>query len=233
MSNLAMMMGLGSGSGGVTFVGSNSGKAPNAGAVTVDLSSIDIKGGDLILVGHFVGEDAAKTSDMSPSSSGYTEITSLYANDTYDTNMKTYGKFADGTETSFVANSVGGSTSSVAVIVSVFRNVSDLPVDAATGLATSGTNTNTDDIVWPEITSVSSGEHLVYFGATGHVSGTRLYTQPDDLSGFVTIGENDDEDITAGFGYKVIDTETSFTANTWTMSGGTSASSVAYTVFKL
>ena len=235
MSNVAMTMGVVSAPPPPPeFVGSGSGSATNGDSVTVALSSVDIQDGDLILAGFFVGEDADQRSNMSVTSTGYTEITSLYGNDTYDINMKTYGKFADGTETNFVTAGSIGATSSVVVIVSVFRNVGDsLPTDEASGLAASGTTTNTEDVVWPEITNLSSGDILVYFGATGHISSTRTYTDPTDLTDFTTLGQNDSEDVTGGYGYKVIDAETSFTANTWLVSGNGTSSSVAYTVFKL
>ena len=218
----------------ITFVGSGSGRASNGFAVTVDLSSVDIRSGDLILAGFFVGMDADIRSSMSLTSTGYTEITSLYGNDTFDINMKTYGKFAAGTETSFITYGGMDSNSSVVVIVSVFRYAGDvLPTDAATGLATSGTNVNTDDIVWPEITNLSSGDVLVYFGATGHVNGSVSYIDPADLTDFTTLGYSDAEDVSGGYGYKVIDSGTSFTASTWLLAGNTTSSSVAYTVFKL
>lgn len=237
MSNVSTLMGLASSSVPTIppeFVGSASGSTSNGYSVSVDLSSIDIQDGDLILAGFFVGEDADQRSTMSLSSTGYTEITSLFGVDTYDINMKTYAKFADGTETNFVTNGGIITTASVAVIVSVFRNAGDvLPTDEATGLAASGTQSNSDDIVWPEVTNLSSGNILVYFGATGHVSGIRTYTDPTDLTGFTTLGANDSEDTTGGFGYKVIDAESSFTANTWLAIGNSTASAVAYTIFKL
>jgi len=217
-----------------TFVGSSGNTGIDGASVTVDLSSVDIQDGDLILAGFFVGEDADRRSDMSLTSTGYTETTSLYGDDTYDINMKTYAKFADGTETSFVT--AGGiiSTASIAVIVSVFRYAGDvLPTDEASGLAASGTNVNADDIIWPEVTGVSKGDILVYFGGSGHVTFFATYDDPLDLADFTTLGTNDSEDVTGGYGYKIIDTETSFTANTWFVNSDGTSSANAYTVFKL
>jgi hypothetical protein len=149
--------------------------------------------------------------------------------------MKTFGKIADGTETNVVTNGGIISTASVAVIVSIFRNIEEiLPTDLSTGLVVEGGSANTDVIVWPEVTGTQKGELLVYFGATGHVKGnTVLYTNPADLADFTTIAENDSEDLTAGYGYKIIDTESSFTASTWNLSGDGAASAVAYVTFKL
>jgi hypothetical protein len=237
MSNVASVMSLAAGATVPVpeFVGSNSNSVTNGESVTVDISAIDVQENDMILVGFFVGEDANQLSTMSMSSTGYTELTSRYASDTYDINMKTFGKIADGTETNVVTNGGIISTASVAVIVSIFRNIEEiLPTDLSTGLVVEGGSANTDVIVWPEVTGTQKGELLVYFGATGHVKGnTVLYTNPADLADFTTIAENDSEDLTAGYGYKIIDTESSFTASTWNLSGDGAASAVAYVTFKL
>jgi hypothetical protein len=234
MSNTATMMGLGSGAGGATeFVGSVSGSNINGEVVTVDLSSVEIQAGDLILAGFFVGSGQNVLSTMNLTSTGYTELTSLRQSDTSNINMKTYGKFSDGAETNFVTTGGRNDTDAASVIVSIFRSVSELPTDEATGLAATGTDFNTEDLVWPEITDISGGNLLVYFGATAHRAGRTDYADPTDLQDFTTEGENDSYDVTGGFGYKVVDAETSFTANTWTVSGSADQSSVAYTVFKL
>lgn len=239
MSNVRSVMGLAYSipdpySGPPMFVGSASNSGIDGASVTVDLSSIDIQSGDLILAGFFVGEDADRRASMSLTSTGYTEITSLYGNDTYDINMKTYGKFSDGTETDFITSGNVNVAASVVVIVSVFRGAGDtLPTNSSTGLAASGAVVNSSWIVWPQITNTESEDILVYFGSTGHVSGTLTYNDPADLLDFTTLGANDSEDVTAGYGYKVIDAESSFTANQWTLGASASASAIAYTVFKL
>lgn len=213
-----------------TFVGANSNKAPNGAAVSVDLSGIDIQSGDLIIGAHMAGVGANKLSAMSLSSTGYTEIASHYSAGGYDLCMEVYGKIADGTETAFATNTLSDTTTSVCCIAAVFRGMTQVvPVDSSTGLAASSTILNVDDVTWPSVTGIGL---LVYFGATGHATGTKTYTTPTDLSGFITLGENDNVDVTGGFGY----TENqygSYTANTWVMSGSNSLSSVAYTVFKL
>ena len=235
MSNVASVMGLAANSPAVpVFVGSDSNIAPNGNSVTVDISAINVQENDMILVGFFVGEDADRLSTMTMSSTGYTELTSRYVSDSYDINMKTFGKIADGTETSVITNGGIVTTASVAVIVSIFRNTeATLPTDLATGLIVQSGDANTDDIVWPEITGNQRNEILVYFGSTGHVSGTPLYTDPTDLEDFTTIAQDDSEDVTAGYGYKIIDTESSFTANTWSLSAANTANAVAYVVFRL
>lgn len=236
MSNVASVMSLAAGATFTVpeFVGSNSNSAINGASVTVDISAIDVQENDMILVGFFVGEDANRLSTMSMSSTGYTELTSRYVSDTYDINMKTFGKIADGTETSVITNGGIITTASVAVIVSIFRNIeATLPTDLATGLVVEAGSANKDDIVWPAITGNQKDEILVYFGSTGHVSGTPLYTDPTDLEDFTTIAQNDSEDVTAGYGYKIIDTESSFTASTWSLSAGTTTNAVAYVVFRL
>lgn len=236
MSNLAMMMGLGSaaGGGGFGFVGFANEISQNGGSVTVDLSSIDIKAGDLIIGAHLVGEDADRRSSMSLTSTGYTLMTEGYASDTYDAQGEIYGKIADGTETSFVTASLGVASASVVVLVGVFRGVSEtIPTNGSTGIEQSGTLTNTDDVNWSNITGLTSDNILVYIAASGHVAGQPLYDTPSDLDGFQTRAESDDEDVTGGMGYKIITSETSFDAETWTVSANGTASSVFYVTIKL
>ena len=75
---------------------------------------------------------------------------------------------------------------------------------------------------------------LVYIGATGHVSSTDSdYSGHTDLTAVQTDSANDSEDLTFGIGNKLITSEASFSANTWTMVGNTTDSSVIYVVLKL
>ena len=235
MSNLAMMMGLGANRIPVTmqYVGGASGTAQNGASVSLDLSSISIQSGDLIIGVHVVGEDANRLSTMNLTSTGYTLISTQYSSDTYDINLEVYGKIADGSETSFVT--AGGIVTSAAVGASarVYRGPSAIPTTANGGLYNETTANNTDDITWSEVTDLQEGNMLVYIGATGHVSGTPLYTDPGDLSDFNTIAQSDSEDFTFGEGYKVITTESSFSASQWSVSATGTASAVASVILKL
>lgn len=238
MSNIAMIMGMAAGFNvPAEFVGSGSIDNVNGGVCSVSLSAMGIQSGDMILACFSVGEDNDLRSSMTLSSSGYTELNSLFTAENFDVNMKVFAKIADGTETSVDTNSTGFGTSTTCLIVSVFRNTSGvLPTDAGTGLILSDVGSDNDDIVWSEITGLSAGDILVYFGASGHVGGNIDFNDPNDLTDFTTRGANDTEDLTAGYGYKVIDTESSFTANTWVnpqTTAGTTLCGTAFTVIKL
>lgn len=217
------------------FVGVASNVGNNGTSVTVDLSAIDVRAGDMILAGYSLGRTTDYRTFMTLDSTGYTEITSLYGNDTYDINMKVFGKIADGSESSFVTTGGLINTSSCTVFVSVFRYTNGiLPTTLGTGLAASGVNTNTDDVVWPSVSGLAPEDVLVYFGSVGHQSGTTPFTDPTDLLEFETRSGNDTEDCTGGFGYKLVDLDTSFAANTWaTATLAPTASSVAYTILKI
>ena len=235
MSNFKSLMSLASNVGDpAEFVGSAFNKGVNGVSVSVDISTLGVQSGDLILVGFMVGEDADQLSFMSMASTGYTELTSRYASSVLDINIKTFGKFADGTETDVVTNGGIIATASVVVIVSIFRYTgSNLPTNEVTGLVVDASDVGQDFISWPEVTGLSLSNILVYFGATGHVAGEPAYVDPTDLEGFISIGASDSEDVTGGFGYKTITQGTSFTANDWVVGGNTTSGSVAYVVFKL
>ena len=235
MSNLAMMMGLAQKPVIVTmqYVGGASGQITNGQSITLDISTIDIQSGDLLIGVHVVGEDADRLSTMNLTSTGYTLISSLYGNDTYDINLEVYGKIADGTETNFITAGGIVSSASVGASLRVYRGPTAIPTTANGGLYNETTAANTDDITWSEVTGLQEGNMLVYIGATGHVAGEPKYTDPADLSDFNTIAESDSEDFTFGEGYKVITTETSFSASDWLVSANTTSSSVASVILKL
>ena len=234
MSNLAMMMGLGSGRAvGVEFVGSVSAPTKTgSGALVYDLSSIDIQAGDMLIISHTVGEDADRTSVMSLQRSGYTTVATLFGNDTYDINLACYIKICDGSETIAETTSGGGlSTSSNAGHAMVFRGTNGvIPTNAATGLHTSTTASNTDDISWPSVNP--SGNCLVYIGSTGHISGAPSYTTPSDMTLFIQSAHSATEDCTAGMGY-LINPPSPFQAETWLLSANGSSSAVAYIILDL
>ena len=232
-SKIVMSAASGVGGGAVEFVGAASADEPNGATINLDISTIGIQSGDIIIASHGIGEDANFTSLMTTASSGYTDIATRFQNDTYDVNLKTRAKIADGTETTF---SVSGGTfsSSVIAIVMVFRGTNGtIPTDVASGLLVNSGTSNTDDINWPLVTGLSSGECLVYVGATGHVSGFRFYSNATDMDGTQQENESDDEDLTHMMAYKLITTETSFDANTWFCTGNTFSSAVAYHIIKL
>lgn len=208
--------------------GAISGSTGNGGAITLDISSIDIQAGDLIIGIHGAGSPVTIV-NMSLSSTGYSYITGIYANDSRDANLEVYGKIADGTETSFATNATGNNLNSTIAAVRVYRGPLSVPEAHA-----SGSITNTDDITWPTVSGTVSKEMLVYIGATGHNSGSSsTYADPSDLTDFVDGGTNDTFDLTLGMGNKAITTETSFSASKWNTATNGTSSANAYVILKL
>lgn len=213
----------------VTFVGSAQAGNNNGASVTVDISSIDVQSGDIIIVHHTVGEDNGdQTSSMTLTDSGFASLTTGYGNDTYDVNHKIHYKTADGTETSVVSDAFPVASSSVILQVMVFRNASTLT------LISTDLGTNSDDPVFTGATGLVYGNMVICAASTGHISGesaSQEYTSGGDLDQFITDAENDAEDCTAGLGCKAILAQTSFTPAQWTMTGnGTASSYVASTM---
>lgn len=239
MSTLTMLSGLGAGSNvqAVEYVGGVRGGQTNGSAITLDMSSIDVQAGDLIIGVHAVGEDENRLTSMTLTSTGYTELVSLYGNDTYDVNLEVYAKIADGTETSFITANTGLSTSSVEAAVRVYRGPSVIPTDFTSGLHQYNAEGSRDDIPWPIVTEISKGQLLVYIGTTGHVYATSgNYDEPiSDMTDFSQGVSNDSEDVCLGVGHKaVLEGETSFTAEDWIMPGGSpTLSSIAWVILRL
>lgn len=215
------------------YVGGVQNTNTNGQSITLDISTIGIQSGDLLIGVHVVGEDADRRSSMSLTSTGYTLISSLYGNDSYDINLEVYGKIADGTETSFITAGGIVTTASVGASLRVYRGPTAIPSTANGGLYDETTTANTDDITWPEVTGIAKGNMLVYIGATGHISGSPLYADPGDLTSFNSIAASDSEDFTFGTGNKLIDTESSFSAADWLVSAGGTTNAVASVILKL
>lgn len=233
MSNTASILSLGGPLPSVQYIGGNIDFTQNGGGLNLDLSSIDIQSGDLIIGVHAVGEDSNLLSSMNIASTGYTLIASLFGSDTYDVNLEVYAKIADGTETLFTTSAGLLSTSSVFAIARVYRGPSSIPTGGP-GLYVADTANNTDDITWPTVIGTKTGDMLVYIGATGHVSAVDSdYTNSSDLTDFVSDSASDSEDITVGIGNKAITSESSFSASDWNMTGNTTSSAVAYVILKL
>ena len=131
---------------------------------------------------------------------GYTEVASLSASDTYDANLLVEYKFMGVTpDTTFTL--IGGTDSENnggAVVVQVWRGVDTvLPFDVT---RTTDTGNNSVLCAPPAITPVTQGSVIVSGGAGAHNTGTQTYSS-SDLSGFLSSGANDSNDVTIGAGY--------------------------------
>lgn len=153
--------------------------------------------GDIVLVWFGTGSLA----DRNLVVAGYTEITELYSDDTYDTNLVVAYKFMGVTpDSTFVLT--GGTLSfddAGAVVVQVFRNV-DLqsPFNTAATTATAGGSVLANP---PAITPYPASKALVIAGGAGaHTDGNPTYSS-SSLTNFRSVGRNGTYDVTIGAGY--------------------------------
>ena len=161
--------------------------------------------GDMVVV-FFV---TANTQVILLEISGYTNIVSLYANGTYDTNLYAFYKFMgpvpDSTFT--CVGGTGDTRGAGAVTYHVFRGVDQSePFDAS---VTFSTGINSSVANPPPITTVTDGAYVVSCGATGGTRGTATFSS-GDLGNFKTIGADDTYDVTNGSGYKFMETAGTF-----------------------
>ncbi len=175
--------------------------------------------GDLVLV--YFG--AGSTTKYGLTVSGYTPVSFLDVNDTFDTNLVVSYKISGvATETSVTL--VGGtqSTSDAGVIaIQVWRGVDQyLPLDVA---AVTATGTNSVLCNPPAITPANQGAVIVAGGVGAHSRGVQTYSS-SDLSSFITSGCVDStNDATIGLGYTVW-TSGSFNPAAFTFTGTDSTS---------
>ncbi len=189
----------------ISFVGSaESSSAPNA-DTTVDISVISLLEGDLVIVAGAIGDDDSVNHDVLNNTTGYIEITDLFADDDDDTNLAVWYKFMGATpDTSVVVEgTTGGTDSSLAVVVMVFRGVDtgtpfDVTSTTATGINDFSPNPPSIDHLNP------SGVWTVIAGASGHLlTGNGTYTFPTGYTtNAIDRGQDDTNDVTVGMGYR-------------------------------
>jgi hypothetical protein len=175
--------------GGKTFARAGS-------SLTTSLSLTDLTGGtnaapqegDLVIIAVATGSSAQRSQAVT----GYTQIASLYSNDSNDTNLwvgyKTMGLTPDTTVTIPASGNVSDAQT---VAIQVWRNAQYEDVATATGVDTVLANP-------PAITTTGSDIVLV-IGAGAHGAGTQTYTA-SYANNFLTIGSDGTFDSTIGFG---------------------------------
>lgn len=129
----------------ITYVGSSA--ASLAGSTTTGItiplnsglvggSGTGVATGDLVIVS--LAHGAVVDTAMSLVSSGYTEITEQYSNDTYDTNLAVFYKFVTaGSDTAVISTNPGSAAYAQAMTVHVFRGAkttSGITIVPATGI---------------------------------------------------------------------------------------------------
>ena len=189
----------------ISFVGSVSGAAADAGAITLDLTTIaGLAQNDLVIVAYSIC--VAADVDVAMTTSGYTEVADLYSDDTLDSNLGVFRKFMGASpDATAVTTSPGGTQAACAAVAMAFRGVdTSTPLDVASTTAT-GVNTFHPDP--PSIDWSTAGTWVVIAGGNGHtLTSGWTYTFP---TGYTTNAVNtgiDDNTVgnstTAGMGYK-------------------------------
>lgn len=180
------------------FVGQTTDKTITLTSLTGGLAS-QPSDNDFVIVYFGTGSNA----DRNLVVSGYTELVELYANDDSDTNLVVAYKFMTGTPDTSVTLTGGtlNTSDAGAVYISVWRNVNTTtPMDVTQTTAT-GTNTVLADP--PAITPVTLGSVIVSGAAGAHdKAGAPTYSS-SNLTGFLSVGADDANDVTIGGGYNI------------------------------
>lgn len=204
------------------------GSTPTGGATTSTLTIAlpsGIQEGDLVIVTICIASTTSRSfriSDSSGSVTGYTEVASLYANDTYDTNLQVGYKFAGATpDTNFyIVGGSGSANDGCSIAIHVWRNVDPTtPMDVT---PVTLTQTNTALVNPPAITPVTTGAEIIIAGGAAHNGGFDTFTA-SYLSNFETTGFNDTNDSSIGLG-SVSWTGGTYDGAAWTFSQASSTS---------
>lgn len=195
---------------GVRFVGATTAAVTGSTATTTDVSLTSLLGGAAVLEGDvvIVYYAAGSTADraLTITTTGYTQIADLYANDTFDANLTVAWKRMGATPDTLVTVSATGATGDSGVVaIHVWRGVDSLvPLDGqpvtATGIDSALCNP-------PAITPTATGAVIVAGGAAAHNGGGSIAGiggptfSSSNLSNFVTLsGPNATNDVTIGLG---------------------------------
>jgi VCBS repeat-containing protein len=150
------------GTGEITYIGSSSNHIQQSTAASYTLSlPAGTQAGDLVLIAHgFVS-----IGDLSPTvlSSGWTKISDLFGNGTYDANLGISYKFVGADETTAEINAVGTVNNYPAAAVAyTFRGVASIVLDVPIQTATGAGNTNANP---PAITPVTDNAVVICVSA--------------------------------------------------------------------
>jgi hypothetical protein len=182
-----------------TYVGGKAAERLGS-TLTASLSLTDLTGGasaapqegDLVIIAVATGSSAQRSQAVT-GFAGYTQIASLYSNDTEDTNLwvgyKIMGPTPDTTVTIPASGSIDDAQT---VAIQVWRNVIFDVVVTTTGIDTVLADP-------PSITTTTGNNVVLVIGAGGHSDGTQTYAA-SYADNFLTIGSDDINDSTIGFG---------------------------------
>lgn len=176
----------------LTYVGGTTGYGLSA---DIDVSLTSLTGGsasspatgDIVVV----AIDCARRSDINigVTTSGYSELTELYANDTYDCNLSVSYKIMGSTpDTTVTCTGSGSATEAVAIAIHVWRGIdTSNPIDVTT---TTATGTDASDPNSPAITPVTQGAIVLSIGASGLAGVVTLTNQPTGYSNTVFLSSD-------------------------------------------
>lgn len=189
-------------------------------ALTGGLASVPAAG-DFVLVSVAVTTSATDLS-VGVTTSGYSEITELFSNDTVASNLSVSSKFMGATpDTTVTVTGKSSSSNGGVAVIQVYRGVDPAtPLDVTTTLYP-GTNTA---IVNPAaITPTTSGAYIVISGMGGHSRDAAGTYTASYLTSFIQQVTNNTYDCTAAMGY-VPWTSGSYNPAAWTFNASDSTS---------
>jgi hypothetical protein len=205
----------------ITYVGGRTQSQNSTAAWTVALTSLTGGvaatpiTGDLVVVCRAWSTAVDRT--LITSSTGWTQVAELYADDSNDVNFAVWYKIMGATpDTSITFNAHVSTTESSSVVVQAFRGV-----DATTPLDVTSTTSTGIDSAAPDpaaITPVTTGAIILVAGGSAHASGNSGFTA-SYLTNFRSAGFNSTYDSTAGMGYTTW-TGGTYNPAVWTFGGG-------------
>lgn len=149
------------------------------------------------------------------------QTSSIFANDTNDTNMRVYYGMLDKNSGLSCSISGAGSGNGGVAVAMVFRYVD--PVTYADAAISTTTGIDEQHVNPPSRTPSTSGAIIIAGGASGHTSGSTSFTSPD-LSNLTQLASNTTRDLTGGMGWYDW-TSGAFDPGAWTSSASTTSDS--------
>lgn len=156
--------------------------------------------GDLVIVA--TGWVSTANGDPGVTTSGYTEVADLYANDTRDANFSVNWKIMAGTpDTSVTCKGSSSASNGAVCVVHVWRNTNtSKPLDATTTTAT--LNNSTNQVNSPSITPVTPGAIVISTGLQTSTAVDDSITAPSGYGNQVDISVDPGNAATAGISSK-------------------------------
>lgn len=138
---------------------------------------------DLVLISYAEASSGDVSLASAITTSGYTQVAELFANDSNDANLAVFYKVMGATpNTTVSAKTAASSQNGAACVVHVFRGVdTTTPLDVT---STTATNIDTGNTNPAAITPATSGNVIIPFGCYAEGNVARSYTAPSYLSNF-------------------------------------------------